>query len=416
MLLGFNDSRPPEDSDVAVVGLGPVGATAALKLALRGLRVNVFEAGLAGDGELGESRASTFHPPTLEILDELGVSEALHETGLISDTYQYRDRAEGLVAHFDLAEIAGDTRFPYRLQSEQQNLVRIIRDRLAELPNVRLFQNAHVRSAETDGEEAVVKVAGSADPGAPAVEYRSRWVIAADGAHSPIRHALDIGFPGITYPEQFLVVSTNVDFAELIPGIASVNYISDPREWLVLLRTPLHWRALFPISPGEQEAATALDPAEIQRRLQAIAPHPDGYDIVHSRIYRVHQRVAERFRVGRVLLAGDAAHLNNPLGGMGMNSGIHDAAMAAEAILAAEAGDTALLEAYEETRRSVAHDYVRVVTHENRDMLREEDPAERKRQNDHMRRTAADPELARAHLLRSSMLASRVARGARALT
>ena len=408
MLLGFNDSRPPEDSDVVVVGLGPVGATAALALALDGLRVTVFEAGLAGDGVLGESRASTFHPPTLEILDGLDVSAPLHEVGLVSDTYQYRDRTEGLVAHFDLAEIAGDTPFPYRLQSEQQNLVRIIRDRLAELPNVRLFENAHVRSAATDGEEAVVRVAGSADPEAPEAEYRARWAIAADGAHSPIRHALGIGFPGITYPEQFLVVSTSADFAELIPGIASVNYISDPREWLVLLRTPLHWRALFPIPPGEQDAADALDPAAIQRRLQEIAPRAEGYDIVHSRIYRVHQRVAERFRDGRVLLAGDAAHLNNPLGGMGMNSGIHDAAMAAEAILAAEAGDTALLDAYEETRRSVAHDYVRVVTHENRDMLREEDPAERRRRNDHLRRVSADPRLAREHLLRSSMLASRV--------
>ena len=254
MLLGFNDSRPPEDSDVVVVGVGPVGATAALALALEGLRVTVFEAGLAGDGVLGESRASTFHPPTLEILDGLDVSAPLHEVGLVSDTYQYRDRAEGLVAHFDLAEIAGDTPFPYRLQSEQQNLVRIIGDRLAELPNVRLFENAHVRSAATDGEEAVVRVAGSADPEAPEVEYRARWAIAADGAHSPIRHALGIGFPGITYPEQFLVVSTSADFAELIPGIASVNYISDPREWLVLLRTPLHWRALFPIPPGEQVA------------------------------------------------------------------------------------------------------------------------------------------------------------------
>ncbi|MDX6744070.1 FAD-dependent oxidoreductase [Actinocorallia sp. A-T 12471] len=418
MLLGFNDSRPPEESDVVVVGLGPVGATAALTLGLRGLRVTVLESGQAAAGSPEESRASTFHPPTLELLDDLGVADALHDVGLVSDTYQYRDREEGLIAHFDLARIAGDTRFPYRLQSEQQNLVRIIADRLADLPNVRIYQGAHVNSARDADGSAVVSVAGSPDADAAMIECRARWVIAADGAHSAVRRSLDLAFEGMTYPEQFLVASTTTDFAALIPGIASVNYISDPREWLVLLRTPLHWRVLFPIPPGEAEAEAALDRAGVEARLQAIAPNPDGYDLVHTRIYRVHQRVAETFRVGRVLLAGDAAHINNPLGGMGMNSGIHDAAAAAAAILAAESGDPALADAYDETRRSVAHDYVRVVTHENWEMLGEEDPAERRRQNAHMRRTAADPELARAHLLRSSMLSSRVerTRGPRVLT
>ncbi|GAB2863457.1 NAD(P)/FAD-dependent oxidoreductase [Actinocorallia aurea] len=416
VLLGFNDSRPPEESDVVVVGLGPVGATAALTLGLRGLRVTVLESGPVAAGTPEESRASTFHPPTLELLDDLGVSDALHEVGLVSDTYQYRDREDGVIAHFDLARIAGDTRFPYRLQSEQQNLVRIIADRLAELPNVRVFENAHVRSARDEGDSAVVAVAASDADDAEVTECRGRWVIAADGAHSAVRRSLGLAFEGMTYPEQFLVASTTTDFAELIPGIASVNYISDPREWLVLLRTPLHWRVLFPISPGEDDAAAALDPEGVQARLQAIVPNPDGYDVVHTRIYRVHQRVAEALRVGRVLLAGDAAHINNPLGGMGMNSGIHDAAAAAAAILAAESGDFSLVDDYGPARKSVAHDYVRVVTHENWEMLGEEDPEERRRQNAHMARTAADPELARAHLLRSSMLSSRVERPGRVLT
>ncbi|WP_344969285.1 FAD-dependent oxidoreductase [Salinactinospora qingdaonensis] len=405
--MTFDDTQadPAATGRVAVVGLGPVGAVAALSLARAGVEVTVFEEAEALSTDLSESRASTFHPPTLEILDELGVADELHQVGLVSSTYQYRDREQGCVAHLDLAAIAGDTRFPYRLQSEQRNLVAIIERRLTIMDNVRVLRGTRVRSVAPGKDGATLHVDAVGDRTAPAMAgaYHADWVVAADGASSSIRNELGLAFEGMTYPERFLVVSTTEDFAELLPGIASVNYISDPREWLVLLQTPVHWRVLLPVDAD----AAGIDGAEVQRRLQSIVALPRDYQVAHTRTYRVHQRIAETFRSGRVLLAGDAAHINNPLGGMGMNSGIHDAAAAASAILAALTGDHREVDTYDQRRRTVAHDYVRVVTHGNREMLRESDEQERRRSQERMRAIAADPTRTREYLLRSSMLAGR---------
>ncbi len=384
-----------------VVGLGPVGATAALILAQAGCEVTVLEADASLDRDLAESRASTFHPPTLQMLDDLGVGEELHRRGLISRSYQYRDRHEGLVAEFDLSVLDGDTAFPYRLQSEQQNLVDIIHRRLTTMPNVEIVLGARVESARREDGLAVVRTGGERPR-----EWRAPWVLAADGASSTVRKCLGVDFPGMTYPERFLIVSVEDDLSALIPGICEVNYVSDPEEWLVLLRTPRHWRVLFPV-PDAADTASVTAPGAVQDRLRALAPNPGGYTVAHTSLYHVHQRVADGFRHGPFLLAGDAAHLNNPLGGMGMNSGIHDAVDAAHSVLAAIGGDTSPADGYSGRRRDAALNLVRTATHRNWENLQQKSADQRRRNHEELSRTAADPASARDYLRVSSMLVSR---------
>ncbi|WP_235017930.1 FAD-dependent oxidoreductase [Thermomonospora echinospora] len=371
-----------------VAGAGPVGLTAALALARRGVPATVLEAGPA---LAAESRASTFHPPSLEMLDALGVLEELMARGLISRTFQYRERRGGIIAELDLSVLSGDTPYPFRVQCEQSKLTPILRAHL-EAAGGEVRFGAQVRQVlpRADGVEVVTSAGERAD---------ADWLIGADGAGSAVRHGLGVGFEGITYPERFLVASTRTDLEALLPGIAAVNYVFDPDEWLVLLRTPDHWRVLFPTPEG---TADDHELARLPERLRGVAD--TDWDVAHASLYRVHQRVAERFRSGRVLLAGDAAHVNNPLGGMGMNSGIHDAVLLAGALAdVLDGGPETALDAVVRARRDTALSFVQSMTHANWERLRAADPAA---YHDELRALAADPAESRRYLLRTSMIAS----------
>lgn len=371
---------------IVVVGAGPVGLTAALTLTRRGIPVTVLE---QGDELATESRASTFHPPTLELLRDLGVLDALLQRGIVASTFQYRDRGGGEIATLDLAVLAEDTPFPFRVQCEQSKLTPILLDAL---------DSAEVRfGCRVDGVRGTGdSVALSTDSGL----IRADWVIGADGAHSAVRHGLGAGFDGSTYPERFLVASVDEDLERALPGIAPINYVFDPDEWLVLLRTPQHWRVLLP-TPVDTDDEYEL--RRLPERLHAVADLGRPWNIAHAALYRVHQRVAGRFRHGRVLLAGDAAHLNNPLGGMGMNSGIHDAVQFASALADVLGGaPDELLDEVAAHRRTVAVEHVQRTSHDNWNRLRGRDGSHRAQ----LRALAGDPAAARAYLRRACLLDS----------
>ena len=384
---------------VVVVGAGPVGLTAALALARRGIPTVL----LAAETELvKELRGSTFHPPTLDLLDEFAIVPRMIEVGLKAPTWQFRDRETGPVATFDLSLLAADTNHPYRVQCEQWKLMRLLEEELRKVPGSDI-RFGHEVVAVSQGEDSVTVTArAQSEP----VAITGRYVVAADGAHSAVRQALGVEFEGFTYPELFLIASTNFPFENTLTDIAYVNYIADPFEWLVLLRVPELWRVLVPAPENSDRAKLLLDES-LQQVLQRVVGRAEPYRIAHRSIYHVHQKVAKSFRDHRVLLAGDAAHINNPLGGMGMNGGIQDAFNLADKLAKIWAGgDDRSLDRYDRQRRTVAAEAVQQQTHRNQQIISERDPATRKKALDDMRRTAADKTSAREYMLKSSMIAS----------
>jgi 3-(3-hydroxy-phenyl)propionate hydroxylase len=323
--------------------------------------------------------------------------------GLIAPTVQIRDRRAGKVAEFDLGTLRSDTRHPYRLQCEQFKLVDWLYGTLAKIAGVEILFGHAVTGLAQAADEVAVELEHDGER----KTLKGDILIGCDGGRSTIRRALDVPFEGFTYPEHFLVAGTRFDFRHAMPDICSVNYTADPVEWYLLLQIPDMWRIVLPVEENVAPDA-AISEQRMQASLQNILPRAGGYEIAVRAIYRVHQRVAKRYRARRVFLAGDAAHLNNPLGGMGLNGGLHDAISLCGRLARVWHGtaDAAILDEYEPQRRPEAINAIQTITARNKRLLEERDPAVRARNLEDLRQIAADPERSRGYLLDATMISS----------
>jgi 3-(3-hydroxy-phenyl)propionate hydroxylase len=391
---------------VIVIGAGPVGLCLSLALAQYDIRVCLIET-LGEDNFLEQvPRAGTNHPATLEFLDRIGLYDLIEPRGIIAPLFHYWDRHENkLIAEFDHIHLKDDTRFPYVLQCERIKIVEEALKLAKAHPDIELRLSTTFTGFEQDADGVIAHVT---NPAGEQEKIRGSYIVSGEGARSIIRKDLDIEFEGFTYPDRTLNIEVAYDFRK--HGYTERNYISDPDEWSNLFHwkgPPDRWRVHFPTEPDEDPEALQR-PEALQSRLQRFIPTGHDFDIVGSNLYTVHQRVAKSFRKGRAILAGDSAHVNSPIGAMGMNSGIHDAFNLADKLIKMfrKEADEDTLERYARQRRHVALQHTQAETIRNKRVLAEKDPAVRKKNHDQLRRTAEDPKLARAFLLRSSLIES----------
>jgi 3-(3-hydroxy-phenyl)propionate hydroxylase len=393
----------PTKPQVIVAGAGPVGLLTALALAKQDVPVLVLEAEPALTLDL---RAGTYHPPSLEMMAPYGITEEMHKTAIKVPRWQIRDRRQGVIVEWDVGEIADQTPYPYRLHLEQHRLTPIILSKLKAYPHAEVRFSHKVIDASQTADEVMVN---AETPGGTEI-FQAEWLVGADGGRSTVRKCADVGFDGFTWDERFVVASTPYDYAP--HGYTMNAYLADPEEWAAIFKMPDEgppgiWRVIFPVPPEEEDALT-LSEAMVERRMQSFLPRKERYQIKYKSIYRVHQRVAKEFRVGRVLLAGDAAHLNNPMGAFGLNGGIHDSFNLTEKLgkVCRGEADPSVLDVYVRQRRTVNLEYVQEHSIRNLRRLNEKSEEKRKANFEELRRQASSREGRREFLLVSSMIAS----------
>ncbi|MDP9877421.1 2-polyprenyl-6-methoxyphenol hydroxylase-like FAD-dependent oxidoreductase [Variovorax boronicumulans] len=385
-----------EIEGVVVAGAGPVGLVTALILARSGIPVTLLEA----EADIIRSpRAIVYHSPTVEALDRLGLLDDARKQGMLKQDYQFRQADGTVLARFDMSVIARDTKYPYNLHLGQDLLADIALRHLMSTGQAQVRWNHRVVAIRQEADKADVDV----ETPAGRSTLRARWVIGADGGRSGVREALGLECKGFTWPERFVAVNLHYDFEQ--HGYARANFVLDPVDWSIIpiLDKRSGWRVTY----GED---AALSEEEVRKRaperLARLLPGDGNCRIDRIAPYRVHQRVIDRFRVGRVLFAGDAAHITNPCGGLGLTSGLLDAVHLGHALAAVVHGraQEGVLDAYAQERRDVFVNVTSPAASENKRRLTESDPNRRAADISRLRQLNQSPAMQREALLLATRL------------
>ena len=389
-----------QPSPILIAGAGPVGLFCAVMLVRAGVPVIVLE---QNDDLAQDMRASTFHPATLDLLTPYGLDQPLVSRGSITPRWQYLVHGTGQQAIFDLDVISDLTAHPYRLQCEQFHFTELALEYLHEQAGFEIRFGHAVTSCRQDEHRVEVMV----DHDGEQYVLKSPWLIAADGGSSGVRKSLGLSFEGSIFPKTSITLVINVPLEQDYPELQGVNYVWTDSGHYSLMQIRDLWR--FTYSPGAgQTVAEALDDQSVQAALQSVFPRSEPYRLLQKNHYTLHQRSLERFREGRVLFAGDSAHLNSPAGGMGMNGGMHDARCLVDHMLPVlEGGDAALLDRYSRRRLTIAREEVQRLSARNYRWHRETDPARRREIWDELTAITGDRSRMRDFLLNASMIRSR---------
>ncbi|KAA9160898.1 monooxygenase [Amycolatopsis acidicola] len=369
-------------TDVLVVGAGPVGVLNALGLAKAGLSVRVLE---AQPGVVRSPRAMVYHWAVLDGLERLGVLDDAERAGFTKQEYDYYVFATRERISLNLNVLDGLVAHPYNVHLGQDRLADIALAHLDRTGAAEVAFDTHV-SGVTQHDDGVTVRAETPDG---TREFSAGWVIAADGAGSGVRKALGLGFDGMTWPEGF--VATNVRYDFEAHGYARSTLQVDPRYGAIIAKidnTNL-WRVTYCEGPGLDEAGI-LD--RMPSFFDAILPGDKDYELVQYSPYRMHQRAANTMRAGRVLLAGDAAHATNPIGGLGLTSGLFDTFVLYDALAAVIRGTAPdeVLDRYAEQRLRTFLELASPMAGKNKEFLYHTADPE---QLESLRETAKDEQL-----------------------
>ncbi|MGC4810218.1 FAD-dependent oxidoreductase [Micromonospora sp. DT228] len=329
----------PVSTDVLVVGAGPTGLATALTLARRGIEVTVLDQ-LAAPPTT--SRAAVVHAYTLEVLDRIGAAAPLVAQGMRSPRFTVRDRDRVLLT-VPFHELP--SRFPYALLISQSVTEAVLAAQLA-AHGVRVRRPSRLTGLTPTGGGVLARIDGT--------ELRARYVVGADGLHSTVRQAAGIGFSGPRDEESFVLADVRVD--SVLPGDEVALFLarSGPLIWAPLPGGVVRLVAAVASAPPDPAAAylqALLDERGPARRPDRVT------EVLWGSRFRVHHLIADTFRAGPVLLAGDAGHVHSPAGGQGMNLGICDAVALGTAVAdVLDGGPESLLDDYSAGQRPMAED------------------------------------------------------------